>query len=716
MRRHADRLAAWVDAVVVMTVTGFLVWRLRPGLLLAPTLPAGGDLSSHSWGPDFVARALLPELAGWSWDWFAGFPAYRFYPVLPALLTVGLDQVFAYGVAMKITIVAGVVALPVMSYAFARAWRLPFPTPALVAVAAFVFCFDDGHDFGWNLRSTIAGEHSHAIGMTLAVGALALLAPVVRDGRLRVTAAVVMAAAMCAHPLAAGFVGIGALAVVVVHLAPDARVTLRRVLPVLGCAAALAGIWWIPFLAWRGEMTSPDLPRGTGIANLATFGVADVVVLALAVVGVVRGWRNGYRVVGVLAAVALVHSGLYLVLPQGHLENLRLVPGYLWCRLVLAAIGVGLLVATGRHARPGVSRATVSATAVALGAVAAALLVVAALWRVGPFGTGRPSFHDASIAVAMAGYERNPQYPEYRRLIRALDGLGRDRGCGRVAWTTDVATTDFGTVSIDLVPYWTRGCITSMAGLYYDSSATTPMVSLTESLLGIRPMRFAPEVPYRGFDLDAGVRHLQYLGVRYFAARTSTIRAAAARHPALTEVASTPVWSIFEVAGSELVAPLGADPLVFDVPGLTWAVGSAQYTEGSPVWDQVVLTDAGPPEWPRLRSRTLPSTRMLPEVRIDRIRLGPGRVSFRVDRPGVPVLVRASFFPTWVARGADGPYRAAGNMMVVTPTRRSVVLEHGVGAVDVAATGSFVLGLVGVGILGVHDRRRRQGARAAPHP
>ena len=47
---------------------------------------------------------------------------------------------------------------------------------------------------------------------------------------------------------------------------------------------------------------------------------------------------------------------------------------------------------------------------------------------------------------------------------------------------------------------------------------------------------------------------------------------------------------------------------------------------------------------------------------------GDDRVSFTVDKIGVPVLVKVSYFPNWEASGARGPWRVAPNLMVVIPT------------------------------------------------
>ena len=56
---------------------------------------------------------------------------------------------------------------------------------------------------------------------------------------------------------------------------------------------------------------------------------------------------------------------------------------------------------------------------------------------------------------------------------------------------------------------------------------------------------------------------------------------------------------------------------------------------------------------------------------------GGDQISFHVDKTGVPVLVKISYFPDWHATGAEGPWRAEPNLMVVVPTSHNVVLYYG---------------------------------------
>ena len=64
----------------------------------------------------------------------------------------------------------------------------------------------------------------------------------------------------------------------------------------------------------------------------------------------------------------------------------------------------------------------------------------------------------------------------------------------------------------------------------------------------------------------------------------------------------------------------------------------------------------------------------LPEVEVSNVEIGEQSVEFDVSEPGVPVLVRVSYFPNWIAHGAEGPYRIGPNQMVVVPTDTHVRL------------------------------------------
>jgi hypothetical protein len=84
---------------------------------------------------------------------------------------------------------------------------------------------------------------------------------------------------------------------------------------------------------------------------------------------------------------------------------------------------------------------------------------------------------------------------------------------------------------------------------------------------------------------------------------------------------------------------------------------------------------------------------------------GRSSVSFRVDQPGTPILVRTSYFPNWGASGAQGPYRIAPNMMVVVPTENEVSLSFGWSFLDAFA---YVLTIAGIVIVVRHKRAQRR--------
>jgi hypothetical protein len=184
-------------------------------------------------------------------------------------------------------------------------------------------------------------------------------------------------------------------------------------------------------------------------------------------------------------------------------------------------------------------------------------------------------------------------------------------------------------------------------------------------------------------------------------------------------------WTVFLVDESELVAPLTHEPVVLTGVGTGhtcdsvpieedprgreckgWLDPAVEWYVDESLWD-VTLAESGPSEWERiavddwLDEHDAPRT-PLDDVEVFDISSDDDEISFRVDQTGVPVLVRASYFPNWKVEGADGPYRVTPNLMVVVPTEREIRLHYGYVGIDVIAWGCT---FVGLGLLVVLAKR-----------
>ena len=81
-----DRLERWVGLAIVATCCVFVFVQLAPELLFRNTTVTGGDTGAHVWFPHFLIDNFLPwRVAGWSNDFYAGFPAGQFYFPFPAV-------------------------------------------------------------------------------------------------------------------------------------------------------------------------------------------------------------------------------------------------------------------------------------------------------------------------------------------------------------------------------------------------------------------------------------------------------------------------------------------------------------------------------------------------------------------------------------------------------------------------------------------------------
>ncbi|MEX0846761.1 MAG: hypothetical protein WD023_03200 [Ilumatobacteraceae bacterium] len=765
-------IRVFVTALVVGGSTFAAAQVIHPDLVLSNNTPTGGDMGAHIMGPAFLRDHLLPnlQLSGWSNYWYAGLPMYRFYMVIPALMIVLLNVILPYGIAFKIVVVAGIVTLPVCCWAFGRLANFRYPVPELFALGGMLFLFDESFSiYGGNVKSTMAGEFSFSIALSLAMLGLGLFANGLRTGKYRNWAAIILALACLSHGIVLIFVALGALLMWLIWM--------DRTRFVYGITTGittflLAAFWVVPFLFDHASMTDMKYGfRPSGAADsfwdmffpLTNF--FDVFITTFAVIGFVasvarRHLDGAWLGITTLALVALVYLTRDSLPVIGLLWNPRLLPFLYLLRYLLMMVGIveaaRLVVrAVSAPGEPGETTMFASLTAVTAAVAVGVLVIELMFFRVMPganfkqhngesvytfgpvslTGTSTDALSDSWSRYNFTGYEAKAAYGEYRALVNTMADLGEDptQGCGRAMWENNERNGQYGTtMALMLLPHWTDGCIASMEGLFFEASGTTPYHFVTAAAMSQSSSNPVRQLRYDNTDAAKGVPYLQSLGVTYVMVFTEAAKAQADQQADLTLVGQSGPWNIYRVAGSDLVVPLATQPVVVNSRpgdprernlelGMSWFQHRDEWT--------ALPADGGPEAWQRIDVAPDVARRQndrvdivqpvepitpvpLPAVTVSNVELGEQDLRFTVDQVGVPVLVKISYFPNWKVSGADGPWRIAPNMMVVVPTANDVHLTYERSPVDIAA---YVLTLLGIALLVVW-RRRGDVVHAGPTP
>lgn len=739
-----------VGVLVVAVAAYYVISQLQPHLLLRDTTPNGGDTGAHVWWPAYMRDHVFAKLrlSGWAPDWYAGFPVGHFYFPIPALLIVFLDLFVPYNVAFKLVTGVGPLLLPAAAYALARGLRAPWPAPPLFAVATLPFLFftPPEHNFrimGGNLPSTLAGEFSFSIALALALFFLAALARALEERRRLWLPALLLGLTVLTHGIVTVFAAVGGI-VLWVARGPVRRFRVAGAIALVGFL--LTAIWSLPVVGRVAYMTDMGWAKVTEYRTYLLHGEMWWVIV-LAGVALIVGAAYLRRVTLELTALAGAFALLFRFMPEGRLWNLRLLPFYQLMLFLLAAMGVtevvnlvrrGLeshravaFIAARADDETGARPVAPARTGAILTAVDERASRKAARRRLGRAST--VVGHGAALFALVAmlayvhqqpvrefipdwarwnnnGYERKDSYPEFREIMDTLNGLRVPDG-ERLVWERLDAINNYGSdLALELIPYFTEGKVGSMEGLYFESAGSTPYHFLTVAELASQPSNPVRGLEYGNIneDFDRGVEHLELLGVRFYLAGSDAAKEKASRHPDLRFVVEmgdpeqppkVTRWALYEVPDADLVEPLAYEPVVLDdVHPRDWRDPSVRWFNDPALWDRGWAGD-GPSEWARVHTgeaASAPLSARLPAVEVSGVEMGDDHVRFHVDRTGVPVLVKVSYFPNWQVSGADGPWRVTPNFMVVIPTDHDVALHYGRTPIDRLGVAFTMLGVVGL--------------------
>jgi hypothetical protein len=674
-------------AAIIAFTTLMVFFTLQPSLIFRNNTPTGGDMGAHVYGPAYLRDHLLTSfrLSGWSNDWYAGLPIYRFYMVVPAIFILLLDIVLPYGIALKLVAVAGLLALPVCTWLFAKLARLVFPIPELLVVASTVFLFDESFTiYGGNIASTMAGEFSFSIALAFSILGFGVFIRGLETVKYRIAATLLLALAALSHGIVLLFVFLGYVLILAMHR--DAA-KWKFGLPVIGTAILLSAFWVVPFVLNHSYMTDMKYePQPTGYSEsfidmfFPLHTVFDVIIMGFATVGFLSAlWRRSNTaswmgIYGVILAIGVfvARESLPII---GLLWNPRILPFFYLLRYMLMMIGIyESVVAVARFASLERAAARVAktgevqtlapsprgrlnfnvATAVVVALLAIGIigfrfqeLPLATLrtaqdgsvrYGIGPFSvpSSNDGFVDGWARWNFTGYEGKNAYGEYRAIVETMKQIGEDPryGCGRALWENNGELNKYGTtMGLMLLPHWTDGCIGSMEGLFFEASGTTPYHFIAAAAMSKQSSNPVRELRYDDNNAALGVRYLQELGVRYYMGFTPEAVREASAQPALREITRSGPWVIYEVAASDLVVPLTVQPVV--VGGRT----DGQADMGHPGDAKERWLEIGtswlqnPNDWPAVPAASGPSEWQRIDVAIDmNRRIGePDESSRRVD-------------------------------------------------------------------------------------
>ena len=602
-KARLDRFLAY--GIVILCVS-FLIWQYHPSLIFSNTTTTGGDTGAHFSVAYFYIHNILNhfKLTGWSSSWYDGYPLYVFYFPMSGVITALFGVFVPYDVAFKLTTVIGPLTLPVAIYYFSRSMRIGYLLSAITSVMSVAYLFD--HSFtidGGNIASTLAGEFSFSISLSIGFFAVGVLLVNPRSLGRRVISGFLLTASLLAHILPAAFFVAALLFLVVIRRNRETTVGATFSLLIM---VGLAAVWELPLIANYSLSTSMGWSRiSTYMASL--FPTELRVYILLAVIGFIASIFLKLEIGALFGTVAILSGLAFVFFPLKAVYNGRVLPFYVLSIYVLAGIGIfaiaealPLVIASTRilfsrarsdgdfgeirsflnwqessAARAYVSRplaieehdievddgsseraslnnsmSRLRSTMQQRRRIVSIVATVSVLGIVSAQSMGLPSWSPIKVVPTFVqswikwnytGYESKVGFPAYRALMLQMKSVGSQYGCGRAMWEYNSNENDYGTpMALMLLPYWTNNCIDSMEGLFFESSATTPYHFLNQSELSVVPSQAMAGLPYAGLNLNLGIQHLQLLGVKYYMAFSPLLKNEANANPNLSLIATVP--------------------------------------------------------------------------------------------------------------------------------------------------------------------------------
>lgn len=662
------------DLIVLVLIICFIASFFKPELMLSNTTTSGGDTGSHNYPAFYMKEYLLPEgkLIDWSPGWYAGIPIFQFYFPIPYLIMAMLGYATGLQVSFKIVTVLGTFLLPLCAYLSTRLMKFRFPVPALAAIFTLPFLFMEANSmWGGNIPSTLAGEFSYSLSLSLMVLFVGSVYRGLEDKKHTVWNGLLLALVGLTHVYTL-LLGISVAAFLI--LSKDKKKILENLKYLFFTfllAFMIMGFWVLPLFSKIHYKTDFNF-----VWTINEIGQVFPEILlpffALAVLSLALSLKSRDRKVWYLCLVVPLSFILYLAGPKMGLADIRFVPFIQLFPLIIGSYSAGELARRLRFRE--------------IFPIIAVLIVL--IWV-----NSHVTYIDDWIKWNYSGFEEKASYGQLKELTEYLAGLPY----GRVVHEFSGSHNKFGTVrTLENIPMFTGKPV--LEGLYIESGLSSPFVFYIQSEISETPTCPLPGLKCSWFGLENGTKHLKLFNVDYLVATSEKLKQPLRASPEWTFMkgfGDIDVWRLNNT-GNYVQVPEYEPVLVItdewkdvsmewfreldfvDVP----LVFKTKLDEGDSDSFRYVME-----EWDITKIEKIPLERCSVEENYS-----ANEIRIITDCIGKPLWVKVSYFPNWKAEGAD-IYLASPSFMIVYPRQENVRIYYGDTVLDVAGALMSYLGI-----------------------
>ena len=673
-----------------------LILFLRIDLVFLNNTPTGGDMGAHIVAIDTFIKDFMPnfQISGWSNDWFAGYPLYYFYFPLPAIITFFLDVIFPFGVAFKLMVVISTI---LVVYSLEKLFRKDSnKLSSIGATAGLFYVFTESFTiYGGNLASTLAGQFSFAY--SLAFGNLAIFYLIKSNNKFRFSISSIFLSLCLLSHLIPFIIYIPIYGFYWLFKKENINQKILSITIFL----ALVSRWFISLFMNLEFTTNMSYTPFTQLEDLIKEDILPGIFICLALMIAKSKDLIKYKSLNLFELYLVISSILlYFFVPEGALWNGRLVPFFNLGIIFIMFKVIEIFVEDLNLYQQGIHILTIlfligtiyclyifydrwssNESYLNLYIPIIFLITVFAILNLKNveiqinlllvsiiFST--VSFLPHWLNWNFTGYEGKNDWTQIENLYSKLADLEP----GRIMWEPNSDMNKYGTpMTLMTIPYFTEH--TSMEGLYFDSSITTPFHFISVSGLAKRPSNPVGGLSYINNQFDQGVEHLNHLGVDYFISYTEEIESKAMDSEKLILLFSSEPFSVFKVNSSK-VELIYQDIKIFSKASTQDGILSSilRDTDINNFFDKAYesFDELDKKRVIEVSNGMNIVSSKKNDLQITDLNITNNKISFFTDSPGELHLIKVSYFPNWKITNGKGPFRTSPSFMSVIPDNKYV--------------------------------------------